>query len=142
MRDQNTYSLRISIFFKIWIFGFLTIFSILSLLILLGILGEEPPRFLGLLLLGVASWNWYCLLSFPYKIILSENGDVSFISSIRSKTMRAFDIKSIKPQFGAFGFLTVRTTQGKITLLNQFDNFHNLLTALQRLNSNIELTGC
>jgi hypothetical protein len=54
----------------------------------------------------------------------------------------AMEIESIKPQGGKFGFLVVRTSQGKINLLNQFDGFHEFIIQLKASNPSIEIRGC
>ena len=68
--------------------------------------------------------------------------DVEFISLLRRQTVRADEIKSIKPEGSQFGFFMVRTDRSKIRILAQFDGFHDFLARLQALHPNVELRGC
>ena len=52
------------------------------------------------------------------------------------------EIESIKPYSSQFGFLIVRTSGGKIRLLNQFDGFHDFILKLKTANPAVELRGC
>ena len=147
MTDADTfgtkvYHLYLSIVIKIMIFGMLSIFTIVGVLIASGILGSEPPKLFGLLLFGIAGWNWYWVLSIPHKISVSEAGKIEFISVMRRKHLTSREIESIKPAFGQIGLLVIRTSLGKIRIVNQFDGFNEFIFNLKKGNPSIELHGC
>ena len=147
MPEAKSYNLYVSLILKVMAFGMLAIFAIVGILFLSGIFesfeGDGPPRFVGLFFLGIGLWNgWYWLLSIPYKIIVSETGEITFVSLARRKKVNPGNIKSIKPESGQIGFLVVRTSHGKIRILNQFDGFHDLISNLKTNNPSIELRGC
>ncbi len=128
------------------IFGMLGLFTIVGLLLVSGVFltaeGNSPPRFFGILWLGMVGWNWYWILSFPHMITVSETGETTFISLLRRRSVPGREIESIKPDRGQFGFLVVRTANRKIRLLNQFDGFHGFITNLKAMNPSVELRGC
>lgn len=131
---------------KIFVFGMLTIFAIIGLLIVSGIFLKAdpsgPPRLFGLVVLLIIGGNTFWILSFPHRIVVSPTGQVEFISLIQRRATSLSDIKSIKPQGGHFGFLVVRTSQRKITIVNQFDGFHDFIFLLKSRNPSVEIRGC
>jgi hypothetical protein len=101
-----------------------------------------PPLIFGVFWLAGGGGYWLWLLSFPHTISLSSNGMIEFKSILRRRSVQAFDVKSVKPEWYAYGFLLVRTDQRTITLFAQFDGFHEFLTKLKALNPRVELRGC
>jgi hypothetical protein len=67
---------------------------------------------------------------------------VEFISLLRRRTVRAQEIRSIKPAGAHVGFLVARTDRGRIRLLAQFDGFHDFLSRLKAMHPGLELRGC
>jgi hypothetical protein len=128
------------------IFGMLGLFTIVGLRLASGVFltdkGNGPPRFFGLLWLGIVGWNWYWILFFPHKITVSETGEITSLSLLRRRSVSGAEIESIKPDRGQFGFLVVRTANRKIRLLNQFDGFHDFIINLKTMNPSVELRGC
>jgi hypothetical protein len=144
--ELKTYKLYLSLVVKLMIFGMLGLFTIVGLLLVSGVFpsaeGHGPPRFFGILWLGMVGWYWYWILSFPHKITASETGEIIFISLLRRRTVFGAEIESIKPDRAQFGFLVVRTANRKIRLLNQFDGFHDFIINLKAMNPTVELRGC
>jgi hypothetical protein len=148
MSETRIYELYLSLIFKIFIFGMLGLFLLIGLLsIIIDIFffseGNGPPWVVGLFMILIVAWNLYWIFTFPYKITLSEAGEIIFISLLRRRKTSVAEIKSIKPdpsQF--FGFLVVRTQHKKIRILNQFDDFHDFISILKAKNPSIELRGC
>ncbi len=103
---------------------------------------KGPPALFGLVPLAVLAIIVLRFLSLPYRITLSSDGTVEFISLLRRRTVRAEEIRSIRPQGTQFGFFVVQTDQGKITILAQFDGFHDFLSRLEALHPGVELRGC
>jgi hypothetical protein len=103
---------------------------------------KAPPLPFGLIWVVIAVVYLLYFLSLPHRITFAEDGTVEFISLLRRRTVRAEEIQSIKPAGSQFGFFMVRTGQGKIRLLAQFDGFHDFLTRLQARNPGVELRGC
>ena len=104
--------------------------------------GNGPPRFFGIFCLAIVGWNWYWILSLPYKITISETGEITFISLLWRRSISAAEIESIKPAGSQFGFLLVRTSNRKIRFINQFDGFHGFIVNLKAMNPSVELRGC
>ena len=103
---------------------------------------KAPPLAVGLIWLAIAAINLFYLLSIPHRITLAADGTIEFISLVRRRTLRAEEIRSIKPAGSQFGFLLVRTERSKIRIPAQFDGFHDFLTRLQALHPGVELRGC
>ena len=103
---------------------------------------KAPPRLVGLLVLIIWGLYLYWILCLPYRLTLSPDGTVEFISVWRRRRVRTEEIRSIKPDSLQMGFLLVRTDQGKTRILAQFDGFHDFLTRLQALHPGVELRGC
>jgi hypothetical protein len=145
MLNDTSYHLYIPRHLRILIFGLLTIFIIIGLLMVTGLVhsskGYGPPRFIGVIWLGMVSWYGYLILSLPHTIIVSEPGQVELISIIRKSQTSLREIESIKPA-SQFGFFVVRTATGKFRILNQFDGFHDFIVKLKKANPTVELKGC
>lgn len=146
MSAPRVYRLYISLYPKIMIFGVLGLFSVIGILMITGVLQSQdnggPPVFFDVLWIGMVSFLWYMVLSLPHRIEVAENGEINFVSLIRQKRVKPYEIVSIKPEASQFGFLAVKYGGGKIRLLNQFDGFHEFITNLKAINPTIELRGC
>ncbi len=103
---------------------------------------KAPPLAVGLIWLAIAAIYLFYFLSIPHRLTLATDGTLEFTSLLRRRTLRADEIRSIKPAGAHFGFLVVRTDKGRIRLLAQFDGFHDFLTRLQVLHPGVELRGC
>ena len=103
---------------------------------------KTPPPLVGVLFLGIMGVYLLWLFGLPHRITLANDGTVEFISLWRRRTVRADEIKSIKPEGSKFGFFTVRTERRKIRILAQFDGFHDFLARLQARHPGVELRGC
>jgi hypothetical protein len=144
---MRTYNLYIQRSLKIMIVVMLVVLVLVALLLLSGVLkdkrGEGPPWFMGVFFLAVVGFSgYYWVLRIPHRIRVADDGHIEFISLVRRKRLAARDIRSITPDAGQIGFLTIRTDQGKIRILNQFDGFHELLVWLKMINPSVELRGC
>ena len=103
---------------------------------------KAPPPLVGVILLVVIGLNLVWVLSLPYRITFAGEGTIEFTSLWRRRTVRAEEIRSIKPEGSHLGFFTVRTERGKIRILAQFDGFHDFLTRLEVMHPGVELRGC
>lgn len=103
---------------------------------------KAPPLAFGLMWLAIGVIYLWFFLNMPYRITLTEDGTVEFISLWRRRRVRLDEIKSIKPAGSQFGFLMVRTERRKIRILAQFDDFHDFLARLQARHPGVELRGC
>ncbi len=147
MEAGKTYKLYIQRPIKLFMSGMVIIFTVTGVLMLTGVLkdahGNGPPWFVGLFFLLIIGFNtYYWVLRIPYQIIATSDGNVEFISLLRSKRVAAREIRSIRPHASQFGFLIVGTDSGKISILNQFDGFHRFLEWLKTNNPSVELRGC
>jgi hypothetical protein len=144
---MKTYNLYIQRSLKILIIIVLVVLLAVALLLISGVLkdkrGQGPPWFMGVFFLAVAGFNaYFYVLRIPHRIEVTGDGQIEFISMVRRKRVAAREIRSIRPAGGQLGFLVVRTDQGKIHILNQFDGFHEFLAWLKTNNPSVELRGC
>jgi hypothetical protein len=103
---------------------------------------KAPPPMVGLIFLVFIVVYLLWMLGLPHRITLAGDGSIEFTSVLRRQTVRADEIKSIKPEGYKFGFFMVRTDRSKIRILAQFDGFHDFLARLQAMHPNVELRGC
>jgi hypothetical protein len=103
---------------------------------------KAPPPLVGVMFLVMLLLSLGWILSLPTRITLAADGTVEFISRWRQRTMRAEEIRSIKPEGSHLGFLVVRTDRGKIRILAQFDGFHDFLIRLKARHPTVGLRGC
>lgn len=104
---------------------------------------KAPPPPVGvifLVIMVVVYLGW--MLSLPHRITFARDGTIEFISLLRRRTVRADEIRSIKPEGSQLGFFMVRTDRSKIRILAQFDGFYDFLTRLKAMHPNVELRGC
>lgn len=144
---MKTYNLYIQRSLKIMIVVVLVVLLLIALLLLSGLLkdkrGQGPPWFMGVFFLAVAGFNGYFyVLRVPHRIDVSDDGHIEFISLVGRKRLTAREIFSIAPDSGQVGFFTIKTDQGKIRILNQFDEFHEFIVWLKTNNPSVELRGC
>jgi len=146
MTEVRTYSLYMSIYLKLVLFGTLGLFTVIGLLAALGpaiaFWDDDPQWLFGIFWLAILCWLWYVILSIPHRITVHADDQIEFVSILRRKQFLPLEIKSIKPEASQFGFLAVKTNRGKVRLLNQFDGFHEFLTNLKAKNPSVELRGC
>jgi hypothetical protein len=145
MLNDKLYRLYIQRHLKLLFFVMAALFTLIALLMITGLLqsakGDGPPRMLGLFFLGMVGLYSYWILSLPHTIVVSESGQVGFISAIRNRQTTLCEIRSIKPD-SQFGFLIVKTSGRKIRIINQFDEFHDFILRLKTANPSVELRGC
>jgi hypothetical protein len=145
MTEEKIYRLYLPWGSKAFLFGMLFVFLAVTVLmfVLSFILTEPdaPPSFFGVFWLLIVGWNLFWILRFPYQIVLRGDGTIEFRSVIRKVRMNAIEIASMKPANGTFGFLTVKGKK-KITILAQFDNFHEFVLKLKQLNPSVIIRGC
>jgi hypothetical protein len=145
MVNNKSYRLYVQPYLKVMIFGVLVLFTIIGLLMVTGLLssakGDGPPRLFGLFWLGMIGWYWYWILSVSHTIVVSESGQVDFIGVVRKRRTTMREILSVKSDT-QFGFLMIKTSSGKIRILNQFDEFHDFIIQLKAANPGVELRGC
>ena len=144
---MKAYDLYIQRSLKIIIVVVLIFLVLVAVLLFSGIIkdkrGQGPPWFMGVFFLAVAGFNGYFyVLRVPYRLEVTDDGHVEFVSLVRRKRVAAREIQSIAPDSGQVGFFTIKTDQGKIRILNQFDDFHEFITWLKTNNPSVELRGC
>jgi hypothetical protein len=103
---------------------------------------DSPPPFTAVFFLAAAVWCWFFYGRMPRRIVRHADGRIEFVSPFRRVTVTAREIVSIKPDRSHLGLLVVKWGSGKVTLLNQFDGFHELLTYLETVNPAVEFRGC
>jgi hypothetical protein len=102
------------------------------------------PIQMGIVVLWLGLMAWFALkkLAVPRVIELHEDGTVKFRGLVGERSVHAHDIESIQPTGNEMGYLVVKHTGGKISLINQFNEFHDFLISLKRHNPTVELKGC
>jgi hypothetical protein len=103
---------------------------------------DSPPPFVAVLFLACAAWFWFFYGRMPRRIVRHADGRIEFVSPMRRLMVTAREIVSIKPDRSHLGLLVVKCHSGKVTLLNQFDGFHELLTYIETTNPAVEFRGC
>ena len=144
---MKTYNLYVQRSLKILIVVMLVVLLLVALLLFSGVLkdkrGEGPPWFVGVFFLAVAGFNaYYWVLRIPHRISVTEDGYIEFTGLLWRKRVAVRELRSIMPDSGQLGFLTIKTDYGKVRILNQFDGFHEFLLWLKTNNPSIELRGC
>ena len=104
--------------------------------------GGGPPLPFAIFWIGAVGWTCFFVLRIPHAIQVFENGRIEFISRLRRWTVSPREITYVGPVRGQLGFLVVKSSAGRIRLLNQFDGFHRFLTELEAANPAIEFRGC
>ncbi len=118
---------------------------VIGVLMVSGLIQIQTEPGVGWLVLIVGAFATYVacsFLRFPQTIELHDDGELVFRGLGKPKTISARDIRSIEPAQNLLGMLVVEHSGGKQPFLNQFTDFHNLLSALKTLNPNIEFKGC
>ncbi len=92
--------------------------------------------------LSLMAWFFFKKLAVPRLIELHEDGTVKFKGRFGERSVNAQDIESIQPTGHEMGYLVVKHKGGKITLINQFNGFHDFLISVKRQNPTVELKGC
>lgn len=145
MKEDNVYKLYLPLSFRIMLIFSLVFFVgiCIFMLILPFILKDQsgPPFFVGLFWVAIVAGNLFWILRIPHRIVLHNDGSIEFISVIRKLKVHAMEVKSIKPEGGAYGFLVVRANK-KIRILAQFDDFHDFVLKLKTLNPSTVFRGC
>lgn len=145
MEEPQAYKLYIQPRLKVALaLGFIAFAGIGVALLLPSIIrdSQAPPLLVGVMFLVILLFSLWWILSLPSRITLAADGTVEFISRWRQWTVRAEEIRSLKPEGSHLGFLVVRTDRGKIRILAQFDGFHDFLTRLKARHPTVELRGC
>ncbi len=127
--------------------GMVIVFTIIGVLMLSGILkdnrGNGSPWSVGLVFLLIVGTNaYYWILRIPRQIVVMSDGYVEFASLVRRRRIAVREIRSIRPHASQFGFLIVRTESRKISILNEFDGFHEFLDWLKANTPSVDLRGC
>jgi hypothetical protein len=110
----------------------------------------DDPRVAASVVATAVTWLivpagfFYFALAFPIEITIGEDATVRFRSQLRTITIPIADIISISTlgwcdpnRFNA----VVRHKGGKLTLVNQFDDFEDFLATLRELNPSVEIKG-
>jgi hypothetical protein len=104
---------------------------------------RDPSQNVGMVWFGVVwlvlvVWGGYRQATMPETIQLLESGTIRLVGFFRTSTVEAADVISIRGWGGPF--VELKHRNGKILLL-QFTGFHQFLTELSRLNSNVKIRG-
>ena len=144
MTEPRTYPLRIGAFAKIMVVGILSVMTLAGFAIPFADPAESsaPPALFAIFWFGILGVFWFQVLSFPQAIIHQADDTLVFKAPIRSRSVAIAELRAIEPVPNQFGMLRFRHTNGKVNVLNQFDGFHELITAIKTKNPDVELRGC
>jgi len=144
MTGSKTYSLRVSLLTKIMFLGVPSLMVIAGLAIPFAepTTGSPPPFIFSLFWFGFLAIFFYQVLSIPQSIIHQPDEVLEFKAPLRTRRVPIGDLRAIEPVPNQFGMLRFRHANGKITVLNQFDGFHQLIADIKARNPGIELRGC
>ncbi len=102
----------------------------------LTILVMFSPVLIYSILMFIVNWR------LPRTIEVHEDGRVVFSGPYRFLTVPARNIETIKVSVLHSRFLYVIYKYGSIRLFHQFQDFHELIAELKRLNPEIQTVGC
>jgi hypothetical protein len=120
----------------------MTVFGLVFLYFIITQPAKGPPLPFMLFWVAGVSWFFFTVLRIPHTIRVHDGGRIEFVSPLRRWDVPVHEITYVGPERGHIGILIVRSSAGKIRLLNQFDGFHRFLTELETLNPGIEFRGC
>lgn len=144
MVSTDVYRLAVPMPYRVFVFGMMVMMSLVGVGFLMSALRTDPsdPRLTVILLsCGILVWNWIILLTIPHEIRFDSFDRVSFHSLARTLTLRAADIRSIKPYGIGGGFYLLRHNSGKIRLITQFTGFHEVVSRIKAANPMVEIIG-
>ncbi len=108
-----------------------------------GKLGSDgPPVWVFVIVLGIALFNAYVLLRFPFEIRVLDDTVIEFRSVFRRITVSPMEVKSVRAKPYTLGLVDVVHQRGTVHLLNQMDGFHDFLYTLKSLNPAVRIQGC
>ena len=111
----------------------------------LGVAGSLAAGMGSLLACGIVVWGFFHIaLAIPSEIAIDERGAIGFRSRLRTVTVQAGDILSIRTGgwFDPNRFqAVVRHKGGKLMLINQFPGFRDFLVTVRELNPAVEIKG-
>ncbi|MCX6543478.1 MAG: hypothetical protein NTV05_03580 [Acidobacteria bacterium] len=138
----RTYDLYLTPIFKVWL-GLFVIFSLAVPATLLVSASEPdgPPVFVSAMFIGAVTIAWLFMLAVPHRIVVSDDGRITFVAVLRRRTLAATDVVAVRPHSFQFGFLVVKGSGRKVVIPNQFTGFHLLLRDLAEVNQAIEILG-
>lgn len=106
------------------------------------VLGFRTAETLFLLMfVAMAGWITVAMFKMPHRIEEQDDGTYVLVSPLKRYAIRAEDIESIRPVPNQIGILRLDYRGGRVTLLNQFDGFHEFIASLKSKNPSVELKG-
>ena len=127
---------------KFILFPMLVGITLLGVLMIVGVFRDPQTPLFGLIWLAVVGALWWRVLTIPHRIEVRSDGSFTFVSLLRRIPISPQSVRSIKPAGSRLGFFVLEHAGGRITLLGQFDGFHEFLSALRSSNPGVELRGC
>lgn len=113
-----------------------------STLVAAAISGEPEALVFGVIWFGVLGYFGFQAFSLPQSIVLREDDLLEFRAPIRTRTIPIADLESIEPVPNQFGFFKIKSSRTSVTVLMQFDGFHELVATLKAKNPKLSLLGC
>ncbi len=109
MNEGNVYKLYLPLLLRIMLIFMLVFFAGISIFLTIFpfvFKGQSaPPAGFGFFWVAIVAWNTFWVLRIPHTIVLRDDASVEFISVTRQVKVHAMQVKSIKPEAGALGFL-------------------------------------
>lgn len=134
---------KLSRLFVAYLYGALGLMTLCGLwlfgMVLTGRLGAPAPLLIGWP--AMMAYLWLSYLRIPLRIELTPDNSIVFQSAISRKVLLPSDILSIKSMPLSPGFLTVKHSRGKISLISQIDGLYEFITTTKSLNPSIEVRG-
>lgn len=107
------------------------------------ILTSDGPTFLLVLLIPVAAWNWWVVLTLVYRVIVHQDGTIEWVALARRVKTAPEDVRQIAPdRTGSIGFFAMKHAGGKVRFINQLTGFHEVLVHIKQRNPTVSLRGC
>jgi hypothetical protein len=137
---MKAYDLEIPIGMRVLPFVALTVMTIAIPAI---IFSSGAPAFLAVVVLAIASWNWWVLATLAHRIVVHEDGVVEWVALGRRVRVQPEQIQEIRPdRSGGLGFFMAKCGTAKVRFINQITGFHEVLVHIKGRNPRVVLKGC
>lgn len=76
----------------------------------------------------------------PHTISIDDSGKIEFVGVLRRNVFFVSEMVKIGPP--NHGSIEFRFRNGRVSVLHQFGNFHQLVLTVKNMNSGVEIIGC
>jgi hypothetical protein len=137
---MRNYELCVARVVRVWLFVVVALITFVAPVVFLR---SGAPLFVLVFLLGMAAWQWWLLLTLPYRIVVHDDGAIEWVALLRRIKMLPEEVREIRPlRGGHIGFFVAIHSGGKVRFINQITGFHEVLLHIKTRNPQVILKGC